>query len=256
MGKKSTTSGSPVPTSTDDFETIDEALKRATKIKLEWTQVDKSNWHAVVDGESLPARIRSLDTETHSCYRNGKYLGHEKTLEDAMKRVIINERSQKNRAISAWERDHPLEIPPILQMTEAERVELRRRTGNNPPVTRASAGDGPARSRGGIGGRDAGDDNDPSTRRLREQMTAREAPQPRAVVTDEAAVPAPPKTKGGNKTAIIAALLTREGGCTSDDVKAATGWTAVSMPQQAKAAGLVLKVDKGRKPFRYSAESK
>jgi Holliday junction resolvasome RuvABC ATP-dependent DNA helicase subunit len=64
------------------------------------------------------------------------------------------------------------------------------------------------------------------------------------------------RTKGGNKTEVIAALLRREDGCTSEEVLRATGWTAVSMPQQAKQAGIVLRIDKSRKPFRYYATGK
>lgn len=58
--------------------------------------------------------------------------------------------------------------------------------------------------------------------------------------------------KAGSKAAIIEALLRRPEGCTSADVLAATGWSAVSMPQQAKAIGVELVVDKinGRKRYR------
>lgn len=62
--------------------------------------------------------------------------------------------------------------------------------------------------------------------------------------------PAPKKAtakkapKGTTKLALVAALLTRKQGCTSADVLKATGWPAVSMPQQAKAAGLKLTKEK------------
>lgn len=53
------------------------------------------------------------------------------------------------------------------------------------------------------------------------------------------------KTKSkSSKVELIAGLLKRKEGCTSADVLKATGWPAVSMPQQAKAAGLRLKKDK------------
>jgi hypothetical protein len=56
-----------------------------------------------------------------------------------------------------------------------------------------------------------------------------------------------------NKLAKIVALLKRPGGCTRDDVLKATGWMAVSMQQQARAAGIKLKVDDSQLPYRYRA---
>ena len=50
----------------------------------------------------------------------------------------------------------------------------------------------------------------------------------------------------GTKLALVVALLKRPQGCTSAEVLQATGWPAVSMPQQAKAAGL--KLVKEKKP--------
>ncbi len=68
---------------------------------------------------------------------------------------------------------------------------------------------------------------------------------------DENAKPAKVK---GTKTELIAGLLKRKGGCTSADVLKATGWPAVSMPQQAKAAGLKLRKEKAKgEPTRYYA---
>ena len=50
----------------------------------------------------------------------------------------------------------------------------------------------------------------------------------------------------GSKTAIIGDLLKRKEGCTTAEILAATGWPAVSVPQQAKAIGVGLR--KERKP--------
>lgn len=63
----------------------------------------------------------------------------------------------------------------------------------------------------------------------------------------------PANGKKQSKVALIVALLTRKEGCTAADVLKATGWTAVSMPAQAKAAGLKLKVEKTGKVHRYRA---
>lgn len=64
--------------------------------------------------------------------------------------------------------------------------------------------------------------------------------------------PAKAKSIGdGSKVAAIGKLLLRPGGCTTADVLAATGWPSVSMPQQAKAAGLRLRKEKDGKVSRY-----
>jgi hypothetical protein len=56
-----------------------------------------------------------------------------------------------------------------------------------------------------------------------------------------------------NKLAKIVALLKRPSGCTREEVLKATGWMAVSMQQQARAADLKLKVDESKRPFVYRA---
>jgi hypothetical protein len=53
-----------------------------------------------------------------------------------------------------------------------------------------------------------------------------------------------PSPKHGSKNAMISDLLRRPEGCTTADVLKLTGWPAVSMPQQAKAAGLTLRKEK------------
>lgn len=63
----------------------------------------------------------------------------------------------------------------------------------------------------------------------------------------------PKKVRGPSKTDMVAELLKRPGGCTTKDVLAATGWPSVSMPQQAKAAGLVLIKEKVDGVTRYRA---
>jgi hypothetical protein len=49
---------------------------------------------------------------------------------------------------------------------------------------------------------------------------------------------------GKSKTAIVAGLLKRSGGCTTADILEATGWPSVSVPAMAKAAGLRLRKEK------------
>ena len=58
----------------------------------------------------------------------------------------------------------------------------------------------------------------------------------------------------GSKLALVADMLKRKEGCTTAEVLAATGWPAVSMPQQARAAGLTLVKEKVGKVTRYRAK--
>jgi hypothetical protein len=57
----------------------------------------------------------------------------------------------------------------------------------------------------------------------------------------------------GSMIAKIATMLRRPKGCTRKEVLAATGWRAVSLQQQAKAAGVKLKIDDSERPYRYRA---
>lgn len=57
----------------------------------------------------------------------------------------------------------------------------------------------------------------------------------------------------GTKLEAIVALLSRPEGCTTAEVLKATGWPTVSMPAQAKAAGLKLKKAKDGSVYRYRA---
>ena len=69
-----------------------------------------------------------------------------------------------------------------------------------------------------------------------------------------AAVAKPSSSDGaprGEKLAAISSLLTRKGGCTAADILEATGWPTVSVPAQAKAAGLALTKTKEGRTFRY-----
>jgi hypothetical protein len=67
----------------------------------------------------------------------------------------------------------------------------------------------------------------------------------------ERAPTTPGGVRPGSKVALVADLLLREEGCTTADVLKATGWPSVSMPQQAKAAGLNLQKEKDGGVTRY-----
>jgi hypothetical protein len=59
------------------------------------------------------------------------------------------------------------------------------------------------------------------------------------------------KIPADSKKAIVASLLTRKKGCTSLDVKQATGWPSVSMLAMAKSCGLKLRKEKTDNGLRY-----
>lgn len=67
------------------------------------------------------------------------------------------------------------------------------------------------------------------------------------------AATAPSKAKTGSKLEMIGNLLKRKSGCTAKDVLAATGWPAVSMPQQARALKIRLRTEKEGRTTRYFA---
>jgi hypothetical protein len=58
---------------------------------------------------------------------------------------------------------------------------------------------------------------------------------------------------GQTKTALIGALLSREGGCTTADILKATGWKAVNVPREGGKCGLKLKQKKDGGVTRYWA---
>lgn len=64
---------------------------------------------------------------------------------------------------------------------------------------------------------------------------------------------ATPSVRPGSKLEIVAGLLKRPGGCTTADILAATKWPSVSVPQQARAAGLTLAKEKVDGVTHYSA---
>lgn len=73
------------------------------------------------------------------------------------------------------------------------------------------------------------------------------SPKKAAQPATKPATAAKPKAGGirpGSKLELIAGLLMRPEGCTTEDCLKATGWPALSMPQQAKAAGLTLRKEK------------
>jgi hypothetical protein len=59
------------------------------------------------------------------------------------------------------------------------------------------------------------------------------------------------RSESGAMMAKLKEMLQRKAGCTRPEILEATGWTAVSVQQQAKALGLKLTVDQDQQPYRY-----
>lgn len=86
------------------------------------------------------------------------------------------------------------------------------------------------------------------------KKTSARKPKKTAAAKKPKATPSPDGVRAGSKLAIVVDLLKRPEGCTGAEVLAATGWPSVSMPQQAKAAGLTLSKEKNKgEPTRYRA---
>jgi hypothetical protein len=92
----------------------------------------------------------------------------------------------------------------------------------------------------------------PANRGPKERAKAATA-KARTPAKPKAATRAPKGVREGSKLALVVGLLKRKEGCTAADVLTATDWPAVSMPQQARAAGLTLRQEKDGKVTRYWA---
>lgn len=249
-----------------EFETTEQVWKKLKPkpAKLAWTEVDKSNWQATIDGELLPVRVRRLDDKTFAVYRDGKYLGSEPTLADAKMRADIGAVSQRNTTMRLWEQKHPDELPPFLQLTKEERAEYWR---HHPPVSAARPAP-PRRVRdlpepvmpGGADvavGAEAATlqpvPAEPKAGRAKpvDRPSGGEKPAPVGPVAHHDTTKAP---RGNERDGILVAMLKR--GCTREEILRVTGWKAVSVQDMAKRLGVGLRVDKDVKPFKYHAEDK
>jgi hypothetical protein len=222
-------------------------LPKAQRLKLEWRALDKWNWHADIDGEELPARIRAMDAKTFACYRNAKHLGCEATLESAKKRIDLNIISEFNRVARAWEKEHPFELPSRFLFTQAERDKFR---DHAPPARPREPG---VAKRSPVVSAPRKEEAAPAATAA--VPVAKPAPAVRsrsaAMLEQERAARSKRESKSDYK-AEITTLLKR--GCTSEEVLRVTGWKAISMPAMAKSLGLELEIDKGSKPFRYKGK--
>lgn len=120
--KTKNTADAPAPTLDGPHDKVNQDWK--------WIKTTKDQWvtSVIPDGEICTARIKSLDKDTFCCYRNGRYLGSEKSLTDAQRRCAGGEVNLKNVFWGEWALTHPDEpppkdeaIPPFLRLTEEER---------------------------------------------------------------------------------------------------------------------------------------
>lgn len=215
--------------------------------KVEWIKQDKVEHRADL-GDGVPARIRQLDAKTFAVYRQGCYLGVEATLETAQQRAMLNVRSEINREMD-WQRTHPDEQPLGLRLTPEERAKGWR---DSPPrAARAAVPPAPAAS-APVGSSGAGG---PQKAKVLDPPEATEEWFKKAkLVTPGQQMQKRSKADAGSKDAEIATLLKR--GCTAEEVLRVTGWKAISMPAMAKKLGLALRIEKGRKPFKYYGTEK
>lgn len=86
---------------------------------------------------------------------------------------------------------------------------------------------------------------------LKAAKAAAKKSKPKAQTT--AAEPGVKTVREGSKLEIVVKLLKKAGGTTSAEVLKETGWPSVSMPQQARAAGIEIKKEKIDGVTRYSA---
>lgn len=97
----------------------------------------------------------------------------------------------------------------------------------------------------------------PAAKKATAKKTAKAKPakKAKAAAKKTASKPKGKKADGardGSKLALIAGLLQRKEGCTNAEALKVTGWPTLSMPQQAKAAGLKLRKEKEKgEPTRY-----
>jgi hypothetical protein len=95
---------------------------------------------------------------------------------------------------------------------------------------------------------------------VKKRKTAKAAPKAKGASVTAARGKGPKKpakrtsaVAAGSKTALIVEMLKRKDGCTTKEVLAATGWPSVSMPAQARLAGLKLRKEKDGAVTRYFA---
>lgn len=145
---------------------------------FEWVDGEKRGveWlsNTLPPGEKTPARIRissrnSDGSYSYFCYRDARAVAVTHSLESAKAACERGPNPKLSDSVIEYVDKHPGEIPPFLLLTDGERRAVRAQYGYAAPSATKVA----AVERRGVR-TDAGDDSDPGTKRLREQL-AREA---------------------------------------------------------------------------------
>ena len=106
-----------------------------------WIKTTKDQWvtDTIPDGEVATPRIKELDAKTFCVYRNGQYLGSEKSFELAAARAKANKRSAANLA----------PLPPIKvakgPVVDPAKAPKRAALAGTAPMPRVSPTDVPSK---------------------------------------------------------------------------------------------------------------
>jgi hypothetical protein len=109
---------------------------KATKLKecdWVWVQTVKDKWTTdrIPDGECMTPKITQSSKDSkgeyrYYCYRDSRYLGSHRTLEEAKERCWIGEMTRENEVFITFQKEHPGVIPPGIGFTPADWHEWKR----------------------------------------------------------------------------------------------------------------------------------
>lgn len=170
-------------------------------------------------------------------------LGHAADLDDAGRELLKAQRKEAER--KTRERLRSLRERAMTKVGSKENAvrALRTESVADSPTTTAAEPERPTEQQESTVSKKT------TKKAARSNARTKVKPEPKTKAATE-------KTSGvrpGSKLETIVGLLKRPQGCTTKEVLAATGWPAVSMPQQAKAAGLSLTKEKVDGVTRYKA---
>ena len=120
-------------------------IRKDTLVSFSWVKTTKDQWITakIPVGETCTPRVKQLGSpgskhEWFCSYRDGRYLGHEKTLEAAQKLCLSGETKPIEKEVAEWEKQHPGEIPPFLRLSDEERAAHRHANPPRPGAVRSA----------------------------------------------------------------------------------------------------------------------
>jgi hypothetical protein len=166
------------------------------------------------------------------------FLARKTDTQNALRLQMIRDAAEQRRRVRSPDDDRTIPSNPV------------RSNGPTPPST------SPAKPKAGSVRADT--TKETAVTKKAKKTKVQKSPRPRArkgarkaTARATAARRAKGTVRPGSKLAAIVGLLQRPEGCTADEVRKATGWPSVSMPQQAKAAGITLAIEKQGKVNHY-----